>query len=35
MTPEADVVQALVKMVGTLVDDYDIVELLTGLPTGA
>ncbi len=31
MTREADVVQALVKMAGTLVDDYDIVDLLTGL----
>ena len=31
MTREADVVQALVTMAGTLVDDYDVVDLLTGL----
>src|SRR4249919_140506 len=31
MTREADVVKALVEMADTLVDDYDIVEMLTGL----
>jgi hypothetical protein len=31
MTREADVVRSLVEMAGTLVDDYDVVELLTGL----
>jgi GAF domain-containing protein len=31
MTREADVVRSLVEMADTLVDDYDIVELLTGL----
>ncbi|HUK73288.1 MAG TPA: GAF and ANTAR domain-containing protein [Streptosporangiaceae bacterium] len=31
MAREADVVRALVEMADTLVDDYDIVELLTGL----
>jgi hypothetical protein len=31
MTREADVVQSLVEMADTLVDDYDVVELLTGL----
>ena len=31
MTREADVVRSLVEMAGTLVDDYDIVDLLTGL----
>jgi GAF domain-containing protein len=31
MTREADVVQALVEMADTLVDDYDVVDLLTGL----
>src|SRR6266567_542259 len=31
MTREADVVRALVKMADTLVDDYDVVDLLTGL----
>src|SRR5689334_25304679 len=31
MTREADVVQSLVEMADTLVDDYDVVELLTGV----
>ena len=31
MTREADVVRSLVEMAGTLVDDYDVVDLLTGL----
>jgi GAF domain-containing protein len=31
MTREADVVRALVDMADTLVDDYDVVDLLTGL----
>src|SRR5260370_24466895 len=31
MTREADVVRALVEMADTLVDDYDVVDLLTGL----
>jgi GAF domain-containing protein len=31
MTREADVVHALVEMADTLVDDYDVVDLLTGL----
>ena len=31
MTREADVVQSLVEMADTLVDDYDVVDLLTGL----
>ena len=31
MTREADVVRALVKMADTLVGDYDVVDLLTGL----
>ncbi|MBW3548986.1 MAG: GAF and ANTAR domain-containing protein [Actinobacteria bacterium] len=31
MTREADVVQSLVELATTLVDDYDVVDLLTGL----
>src|ERR1700690_3828182 len=31
MTRESDVVRSLVEMADTLVDDYDIVDLLTGL----
>ena len=31
MTRESEVVQSLVEMADTLVDDYDIVEMLTGL----
>ena len=31
MTQEADVVRSLVEMADTLVDDYDVVDLLTGL----
>jgi GAF domain-containing protein len=31
MSREADVVRSLVEMAGTLVDDYDVVDLLTGL----
>ena len=31
MTREADVVKSLVEMADTLVDDYDVVDLLTGL----
>ena len=31
MTREADVVRSLVEMAGTLVDDYDVVDLLTSL----
>ena len=31
MTREADVVRSLVEMADTLVDDYDVVNLLTGL----
>jgi GAF domain-containing protein len=31
MTREAEVVQSLVEMADTLVDDYDVVDLLTGL----
>jgi GAF domain-containing protein len=31
MTRETDVVQSLVEMADTLVDDYDVVDLLTGL----
>jgi GAF domain-containing protein len=31
MTREADVVQSLVEMADTLVDDYDVIDLLTGL----
>jgi hypothetical protein len=35
MTREADVVRSLVEMADTLVEDYDVVDLLTGSPTGA
>jgi GAF domain-containing protein len=31
MTREADIVKSLVEMADTLVDDYDVVDLLTGL----
>src|ERR1700746_326235 len=31
MAREADVVRSLVEMADTLVDDYDVVDLLTGL----
>jgi GAF domain-containing protein len=31
MTREADVVRSLMEMAGTLVEDYDVVDLLTGL----
>jgi GAF domain-containing protein len=31
MTREADIVRSLVEMADTLVDDYDVVDLLTGL----
>jgi hypothetical protein len=31
MTREADVVRSLVEMADTLVDDYEVVDLLTGL----
>src|SRR5258705_7704881 len=31
MTRESDVVRSLVEMADTLVDDYDVVDLLTGL----
>jgi hypothetical protein len=31
MTREADVVKVLVEMADTLVDDYDVVDMLTGL----
>ena len=31
MTREAEVVRSLVEMADTLVDDFDIVDLLTGL----
>ena len=31
MSREADVVRSLVEMADTLVDDYDVVDLLTGL----
>ncbi len=33
MTRESEVVRVLVEMADTLVDDYDVVELLTGLAT--
>ena len=31
MTREADVVRSLVEIADTLVEDYDVVDLLTGL----
>src|SRR5258708_15045021 len=31
MTREADMVRSLVEMADTLVDDYDVIDLLTGL----
>ena len=31
MTREAEVIRSLVEMAGTLIDDYDVVDLLTGL----
>src|SRR5271170_1472116 len=31
MTREADVVRSLVEMADNLVDDYDVIDLLTGL----
>ena len=31
MTREAEVVRSLVEMADTLVDDYDVIDLLTGL----
>ncbi len=33
MTREADVVHSLVEMADTLVDDYDVIDMLTGLAT--
>jgi len=35
MSREADVVRSLVEMADTLVDDYDVVDLLTGLANRA